>query len=131
MKERKETVMSHILIVDDTAFVRARCLQLLSGIGYDILEAATLEEGIAQYMRYGPGLVLMDVTIPGVDGIVAMQRIMDLDPEARVVMLAALGHQPLVMQAIQAGARDYVTKPFRPEQLLVTVQKHVRHMVAT
>lgn len=115
--------MPKILLVDDAAFMRMRCAKLLTENGYDVAEAENGQEAISKYQSYRPDLVLMDITMPVMDGISATREIKNLDANARVVMVSALGQQTMVIEAIKAGAKDFVVKPFEPDKILATVRK--------
>ena len=115
--------MAKILLVDDAAFMRMRCSKLLKENGHDVVEA---ENGLAALERYKaekPDLVFMDITMPEMDGITAVSEIRKIDPDARIAMLSAMGQQSMVMDAIKAGARDFVVKPFQPEKIIATIKK--------
>jgi two-component system chemotaxis response regulator CheY len=115
--------MPKILIVDDSMFLRYRCAKLLREQGFDVVEAATGDEAIDVYQRERPAAVLMDITMPRMDGLEALERIRAIDPNARVVMLTAMGQPAIVRQAIRGGARDVVVKPFHPDRLLSAVER--------
>lgn len=117
--------MPKILLVDDAAFMRMRCAKLLTENGYEVNEAENGQEAINKYQSYQPDLVLMDITMPVMDGITATKEIKSLDPNAKVVMVSALGQQTMVIEAIKAGAKDFVVKPFEPDKILSTVRKFV------
>jgi len=114
-----------ILLVDDAAFMRMRCAKLLTENGYEVGEAENGQEAIQKYNTYRPDLVLMDITMPVMDGITATREIKALDANAKVVMVSALGQQTMVIEAIKAGAKDFVVKPFEPDKILTTVKKFV------
>ncbi|MCL5677035.1 MAG: response regulator [Firmicutes bacterium] len=105
--------------------MRMRCAKLLSEHGHDIEEAENGEEAVKKYQIAKPDLVLMDITMPVMDGIVAVKEIRARDPNAKVVMVSALGQQSMVIQAIKAGAKDFVVKPFQPDKILETVNKQL------
>ncbi|MBU6374410.1 MAG: response regulator [Bdellovibrionales bacterium] len=116
--QRKPTV----LIVDDVAFVRATLSKILTDNGYDVVsEASSGTEAIEQYGRLSPDLVTMDVVMPKMSGIEATRKIMKAHPGARIVMISAMGQESLVMEAIHAGARDYLLKPFSSEEIVKTL----------
>lgn len=117
--------MPKILLVDDAAFMRMRCAKLLTENGYEVGEAENGQEAIQKYQSYRPDLVLMDITMPVMDGITATREIKSLDANAKVVMVSALGQQTMVIEAIKAGAKDFVVKPFEPDKILTTVKKFV------
>ena len=118
--------MARILIVDDAAFMRMRCSKLLVENGHEVMEATNGAEALEKYKECRPDCVLLDITMPKMDGIVALQEILKIDPSARVAMVTALGQKSIVMNAIKAGARDFVTKPFDGDRVLDTVQKLIR-----
>ena len=115
--------MVRILIVDDAAFMRMRCSKLLSEKGYEVVEAANGAEALEKYKELKPNAVLLDITMPKMDGIITLQEIMKIDPHARVAMVTAMGQRTMVMNALKAGARDFVVKPFDGPRVLDTVQK--------
>jgi two-component system chemotaxis response regulator CheY len=114
-----------ILLVDDAAFMRMRCAKLLTEHGYEVGEAENGQEALAKYQSYRPDLVLMDITMPVMDGITATRELKSIDPSCKVVMVSALGQQTMVIEAIKAGAKDFVVKPFEPDKILATVKKFV------
>lgn len=117
--------MPKILLVDDAAFMRMRCAKLLVENGYEVEEAENGAEAVNKYQEIKPDLVLMDITMPVMDGITAVREIKGNDPGAKVVMVSALGQQTMVMEAIKAGAKDFVVKPFQPDKILDTVKRQV------
>ncbi len=115
--------MAKILVVDDTQFMRQRVTRLLREHGYQAIEAKDGEEAVRMYAQDEPDLVLMDITMPNMDGLAALSEIRAYDPKAKVIMLTALGHQAIALEAIQAGAKDFLVKPYEPGQVLRTVQR--------
>lgn len=115
--------MAKILVVDDSALVRMKCAKLLSGNGYEVIEARNGVEAIEKYKECKPDGVLLDIIMPEMHGITALREIRKIDPVAKVVMLTAMGQRNMVMGALQEGARDFVIKPFREGRVLDTVQK--------
>lgn len=115
--------MASVLLVDDAAFMRTRCAKLLKDEGYDVLEAENGADAVRKYATFKPDAVLMDVTMPEMDGIQALKEIRKADPKARVTMLTAMGQQDMVMDALMSGAQDYVLKPFQPARVLDAVKK--------
>ena len=104
----------NILVVDDAAFMRMMIKDILTKNGYNIAgEAENGEVAIAKYKELKPDLVLMDITMPNVDGIQALKQIKANDPGAMVIMCSAMGQQAMVIESIQSGARDFIVKPFR------------------
>jgi two-component system chemotaxis response regulator CheY len=117
--------VAKILLVDDAAFMRMRCAKLLVENGYEVGEAENGLEAVLKYPTFQPDLVLMDITMPVKDGVAATREIKNMDPNAKVIMVSALGQQTMVIEAIKAGAKDFVVKPFEPDKILTTVRKFV------
>ena len=113
-----------ILIVDDAAFMRMTIKNCLTKAGYEnLLEAADGELAVQAYQQENPDLVIMDITMPNMDGIKALQAIKTVDANAKVVMCSAMGQESMVVDAIRLGALDFIVKPFKPERILETVAK--------
>lgn len=113
-----------VLIVDDAAFMRMMIKDILSKNGYEI--AGEAENGVVaveKYKELKPDLVTMDITMPELDGIAAVKEIKTFDATARIIMCSAMGQQAMVIDAIQAGAKDFIVKPFQPERVLEAVSK--------
>jgi two-component system chemotaxis response regulator CheY len=117
--------MAKILVVDDAEFLRVRITKMLSGEGHDIVEAENGVKAVGIYKSLKPDLVLMDITMPEMDGLAALKEIRAFDSAARVVMLTALGQESVVLEAIKSGARDFVVKPFDRERVLSAISKLV------
>jgi two-component system chemotaxis response regulator CheY len=115
--------MQKVMIVDDAQFMRVRLSKLLTGHGYEVVEAENGTQAVQTYQTVTPDAVLMDITMPEKDGLEALAEIRSFDPKAKVIMLTALGQEAMVVQAVQAGARDYVVKPFDPDRVMVALQK--------
>lgn len=115
--------MAKILVVDDAAFMRLRATKLLVEAGHQVFEAENGRLAVDAYMRERPDCVLMDITMPEMDGIEALGEIRAKDPHARIAMLTAMGQQAIVMDAIKRGARDFIVKPFAPDRILAAVNK--------
>jgi two-component system chemotaxis response regulator CheY len=115
--------MPRVLIVDDAQFMRLRCARLLSEQGYEVTEAQNGREAVEIYEKLRPDVVLMDITMPEMDGLTALRQIKQIDPGARVAMLTALGQQGVVLEAVKAGARDFIVKPFEAERVLAAIQR--------
>ena len=114
----------NVLIVDDAAFMRMMIKDILTKNGYNI--AAEAENGkiaVDKYNEVKPDLVLMDITMPDMDGIQALKAIKGNDPNAQVIMCSAMGQQAMVIEAIQSGAKDFIVKPFQAERVLEAVKK--------
>lgn len=111
------------LIVDDAALARALLRKIVGEIGVqEIFEAQTGEESIEIYQAQKPNLVTMDITMPGMDGITAIRKILEVDPSANIVVCSALGQKEVVMDAIQAGAKHFIIKPFENEKVKSTLK---------
>ena len=116
--------MPSVLIADDAAFMRMMIKNILSEAGYDILgEAENGAVAVAKYKELTPDLTTMDITMPEMDGLQALKEIRSHNPSARVVMCSAMGQQQMVIEAIQAGAKDFIVKPFQPERVLEAISK--------
>jgi len=115
--------MAKIMVVDDAQFMRARLKKLLLGHGYAVVEASDGQEAVSVYKTETPDAVLMDITMPNKSGLEALVEIRGFAPKAKVIMLTALGQEAMVVQSVQAGARDYVVKPFDPDRVLIALQK--------
>lgn len=108
-----------VLIADDAMFIRVSLKKILENAGYKVVaEAQTGEEAVERYKKNLPDLVTMDITMPDMDGIEALEKIMQINPEAKVVMISAVGYQQNVLKAIQKGAKNFVVKPFTGEKVL-------------
>ena len=115
-----------ILVVDDAAFMRMMIKDILTKNGYSVVgEADNGLNAIDKYEELKPDLVTMDITMPEMDGITAVKEIRKKNPNARIIMCSAMGQQAMVIDAIQAGARDFVVKPFQPDRVLEAVAKAV------
>ncbi len=111
-------------MVDDAAFMRMMLKDILLKGGFEIAgEATNGAEAIRLYQELKPDLVTMDITMPEVDGIAAVKEIKKIDPNAKVVMVSAMGQQAMVIEAIQAGASDFIVKPFQPDRVLEALKK--------
>ena len=115
--------MARILVVDDAAFMRVRAAKVLQDNGHEVAQAENGLEAVKQYAEWRPDAVLMDITMPEMDGLAALKEIKRLDPAARVAMVTAMGQQAIVMEALKAGAKDFVLKPFQPDRVLGAVDK--------
>ena len=115
--------MARVLVVDDAAFMRVRAAKVLEDSGHEVEQAENGLEAVKKYAEWRPDAVLMDITMPEMDGLTALKEIRKLDPGARVAMVTAMGQQAIVMEALKAGARDFVLKPFQPDRVLNAVQK--------
>ncbi len=115
--------MATVLVVDDSSFMRMRCVSTVKELGYETVEAGDGAEAIQTYMDQTPAAVLMDITMPGTDGLQALKEIMAFDANARVAMVTAMGQQSMVMEAMKTGAKDFVVKPFEPDRVKAALTK--------
>ena len=116
----------NILICDDAAFMRMMIKDILTKNGYNVVgEAENGAKAIEKYNETKPDLVLMDITMPEMDGIQALKKIKESDPKAMVIMCSAMGQQAMVIEAIQSGAKDFIVKPFQADRVLEAVKKVV------
>ena len=116
----------NILICDDAAFMRMMIKDILSKNGYTVAgEAENGAKAVEKYNELKPDLVLMDITMPEMDGIQALKNIKAADSGAKVIMCSAMGQQAMVIESIQAGAKDFIVKPFQAERVLEAVKKVV------
>ena len=118
--------MSSILIVDDAAFMRMMIKDILTKNGFEV--AGEAENGLVaveSYFTLSPDLVIMDITMPEMDGIEAVKKIRQNDPSAKIIMCSAMGQQAMVIESIQSGAKDFIVKPFQADRVLEAVKKAV------
>ena len=115
--------MATILVVDDAAFMRMRMSKILSEAGYKVIQAENGLEAVQKYKASRPDAVLMDITMPEMDGLTALREIRAHDPQARVAMVTALGQQQIVLAAVKSGARDFLVKPCEGDRVLAAVSK--------
>lgn len=121
--------MAKVLIVDDALFMRVAISKMFTEWGYEVIgEAANGKEAIAQYETLQPDLVTMDVTMPVMSGIDAVKEIIKKYPTARIIMVTALGQQRLIREALESGAKDFITKPFEPAFLRMVADKLMQDM---
>lgn len=113
-----------VLIVDDAAFMRMIIKDILTDNGYEVIgEAENGIEAVDLYNESIPDLVIMDITMPGMDGIQAVREIIKQDSNARIIMCSAMGQQEMVIESIEAGAKDFIVKPFQSERVVEAVRK--------
>lgn len=114
--------MAKILLVDDASFMRMMIKDALVKNGYsDLYEASDGAEAVSKYSEVKPDLVIMDITMPNMDGLAALKAIKQIDANANVVMCSAMGQEAMVIDAIKSGAKDFIVKPFKPERIMKTV----------
>ncbi len=113
-----------VLITDDALFMRVTLKNILTKNGYEIAgEACNGLEAVQMYQSTRPDVVTMDITMPEMDGISAVREIKKFDPNAQIIMCTAMGQKTMVMEAVQAGAKDFIVKPFQPDKVLEAVAK--------
>ncbi|MBD5084752.1 MAG: response regulator [Clostridiales bacterium] len=111
-----------ILLVDDAAFMRKMIKDTLTKNGYtEVFEAVDGADAVEKFSEIGPDLVVMDITMPNMDGLEALKAIRAKDGSANVVMCSAMGQESMVMDAVRSGAKDFIVKPFKPDRVLKTV----------
>lgn len=116
----------NILVVDDAAFMRMMIKDILTKNGYNVVgEAENGAKAMEKYNELKPDLVLMDITMPEVDGIQALKNIKAADANAKIIMCSAMGQQAMVIEAIQSGAKDFIVKPFQADRVIEAVKKVV------
>jgi two-component system chemotaxis response regulator CheY len=113
-----------VLITDDALFMRVTLKNILTKSGYEIAgEACNGKESVAMYLQTKPDLVTMDITMPEMDGISAVKAIKKEDPDAKIIMCTAMGQKQMVVEAVAAGAKDFIVKPFQAEKVLEAIQR--------
>ena len=118
--------MAKILLVDDAAFMRKVIKDTLNKNGYtDVHEAVDGADAVEKYDELHPDLVMMDITMPNMDGLEALKAIRAKDPNANVVMCSAMGQESMVIDAVRSSAKDFIVKPFKPDRVLKTVSSIV------
>jgi len=121
---REKKMAKNVLICDDAAFMRMMIKDILVKNGYNIVgEAENGYKAIDKYIETKPDLVMMDITMPDMDGIQALKKIKAMDPNANVIMCSAMGQQAMVIESIQSGAKDFIVKPFQHDRVLEAVKK--------
>ena len=116
--------MARIMIVDDAAFMRMMIRMMFVEAGHEVVgEASSGQEAIDMYAVLNPDLVTMDITMEGMDGINSVKGIMHKHPDAKIIMCSAMGQQQMILDAIEAGARDFIVKPFQRDRVLSALNK--------
>ncbi|MDW8801901.1 response regulator [Clostridium sp. A1-XYC3] len=116
--------MATVLVVDDAAFMRMMLKNMLIKNGFEVVaEAENGEKAVEMYKQYKPDLVTMDITMPDMDGIEAVEQIKLVDSGAKIVMCSAMGQQAMVLNAIKAGAKDFIIKPFEEERVVASLKQ--------
>jgi len=119
--------MAKVLVVDDALFMRKMLSDILKKEGFEVVgEADNGKDAIEKYKEIKPDLVTMDIVMPKmeeIDGIAAVREITKLDPQAKIIMVSAMGQHALVVEAIQAGAKDFIVKPFQPSRVVEAIRR--------
>jgi two-component system chemotaxis response regulator CheY len=111
-----------IMLVDDAAFMRMMIKDTLKKNGFtDIVEAGNGEQAVATFQVEKPDLILLDITMPVMDGLEALKKLKELDSSVQVVMCSAMGQESMVVDALKLGAKDFIVKPFKPDRIMKTV----------
>ena len=114
-----------VLICDDAEYMRAYMCNILKNNGYELYEAEDGYAAVEKYKQHNPDVVLLDVTMPGLDGFMALTEILKYDSEAKVIMCSAMGVYDIIEKSLNAGAIDYIIKPFQPARIKEAVKKAV------
>ncbi|NLW08481.1 MAG: response regulator [Firmicutes bacterium] len=118
---------ARVMLVDDAKVMRLMLARIFEQAGYEIVgEASNGLEAVEKYKEIKPDLVMMDITMPEMSGIDAVKEIRNIDPDARIIMCTAMGQRPLVVEAITAGAMNYIVKPFTPSKVLEAAKEALR-----
>ena len=116
--------MAKVMVVDDAVFMRMTIKKMLEAHGHSVIgEAGNGVEAVKKYVEIKPEVVLLDITMPEMNGVEALKRIKEVDAKAKVIICSAMGQQAMVAQAIQSGAKDFVVKPFEEGQLAAAVDR--------
>ncbi len=118
----------NILLADDLSFMRMIQKEILSEKGYNIVgEASDGIEAVEKYKKLKPDVVILDITMPNMNGLEAMKKILEFDPDAKIIICSALGQQKLIVEAIKAGVKDFIVKPFKPERMFSAIEKAIKN----
>jgi len=116
--------MARVLLVDDLKFIKLIERKVLQEFGHQIVgDASNGRQAIELYMKEKPDIVLMDITMPEVNGLEALKKILEFDPHAKIIICSALSHEKILYQAVKSGAKEYIIKPFSTERLVSTINK--------
>ncbi|CDX03105.1 response regulator receiver protein [Desulfitobacterium sp. LBE] len=118
---------ANVLIVDDAAFMRMMVKDILTKNGFTVVgEAENGAVAVDKFLELTPDLVIMDITMPEMDGLQAVREIRKKDPQAKIIMCSAMGQQAMVIDAIQSGAKDFIVKPFQADRVVEAVKKALK-----
>lgn len=116
-----------ILLADDLSFMRMVQKEILTERGYVVVgEAADGLEAVLKYKELNPDIVILDITMPNMNGLDAMRKILEIDPDAKIIICSALGQQKLIVEAIKSGVKDFIVKPFKPERMFSAIDKAIK-----
>ncbi|WAA10864.1 response regulator [Fervidibacillus albus] len=117
--------MAKILVADDSQFMRTTLTNVIRKLNHEVAaEAKTGKEAVQLYRKHRPDLVFMDITMPDMNGIEAVKLIKKDDPDASIIICSAMGQQKIVVEAIEAGAKDFIVKPFEEVRIVETIERH-------
>ncbi len=118
---------SRIVLADDLSFMRMVQKEILEEKGYEIAgEACDGIEAVERYLTLRPDVIILDITMPNMNGLDAMHKIFDFDKSAKIIICSALGQQQLIVEAIKAGVKDFIVKPFKPERIISAIEKALK-----
>ena len=116
-----------ILLADDLSFMRMVQKEILTERGYLVVgEAADGLEAVMKYKELNPDVVILDITMPNMNGLEAMKKILEIDADPKIIICSALGQQKLIVEAIKSGVKDFIVKPFKPERMFSAIEKAVK-----
>lgn len=122
--DRRDTMAKRVLVCDDAAFMRMMIKDILTKNGYEVAgEAENGAIAVNKYAETKPDLVMLDITMPEMDGIQALKKIKEQDPGAVAIMCSAMGQQAMVIESIQSGAKDFIVKPFQADRVIEAIKK--------
>lgn len=125
-KDRRDD-MAKVLVVDDAAFMCLTIKQMLERNGHTMIgQASTGVEAIKQFTELKPELILMDITMPEMNGVEALERIKAIDPKAKIIICSALAQKEMIAKSIELGVEDFIVKPFKEERLIQAIDKVMR-----
>jgi two-component system, chemotaxis family, chemotaxis protein CheY len=116
-----------IVLADDLSFMRMVQKEILQERGYDVVgEASDGIEAVEKYKQLRPDVIILDITMPNMNGLEAMYKIFEMDKSAKIIICSALGQQQLIVEAIKAGVKDFIVKPFKPERVISSIEKAIK-----
>ena len=124
--------MAKVMIVDDSMVMRKMLRSIIEGAGHEVVsESPDGFRAIAEYKSCKPDLVTMDITMPGICGLEAMERLFQTDPRAVVLVVSSLGTKQIIMEALRKGAKNFILKPFHESQIVAVVDMVLREYGST